>query len=584
MHGRPSGGSAASRDARRPSALVERPDLCDVGPVIRPPTARRETLRLAPQAASAVASILAGEEQHDWFLTASQRGNPATRLRPWTEGNTVEPLVHGACYFPELAAALGDAGAGDLVLLAGWRGDPDERLDVGRLTIGEALTAAARRGARVAGLLWRSHHNALRFSARPNRALARRVNAAGGEVLLDQRVRRLGSHHQKFVVVRHPERPADDVAFVGGIDVAHARRDDATHHGDPQELPFSHRYGPRPAWHDVQVRLRGPGVRDVEEVFRERWADPAALTRLPWQTVLDLVRGVVRSPRPLPPPLPDPPAPGTCAVQLLRTYPKRVPGYPFAPDGERSTARGYAKALRRARRLVYIEDQYLWSTGVARVFADALRREPELHLVAVVPRFPDDESPLVLPPSLLGHSHALDLVREAGGDRVLVLDLENHRGEPVYVHSKICVVDDVWATVGSDNFNRRSWTHDSELTAAVVDAERDLREPRDPAGLGDGARVFARELRLELCREHTETDDDTLLLDPAAAVATLRARAEALDAWYAAGRQGPRPPGRVRIHRSLEVRPWERAIASPVYRAFLDPDGRPRRLRWSVEH
>ena len=88
------------------------------------------------------------------------------------------------------------------------------------------------------------------------------------------------------------------------------------------------------------------------------------------------------------------------------------------------------------------------------------------------------------------------MVREAGGDRVQVLDVENLQGLPVYVHSKLCVIDDVWAAVGSDNFNTRSWTHDSELTAAVLDSERDQRSPTDPGGLGDGARRFARELRL----------------------------------------------------------------------------------------
>ncbi len=53
-------------------------------------------------------------------------------------------------------------------------------------------------------------------------------------------------------------------------------------------------------------------------------------------------------------------------MQLLRTYPYRRPGYPFAPLGERSMARGYCKAAARARRLIYLEDQYLWSPRSSR--------------------------------------------------------------------------------------------------------------------------------------------------------------------------------------------------------------------------
>ena len=60
-------------------------------------------------------------------------------------------------------------------------------------------------------------------------------------------------------------------------------------------------------------------------------------------------------------------------------------------------------------------------------------------------------------------------MRAAGGDRVAVYGIENHAGTPVYVHAKVCVVDDTWATVGSDNINLRSWTHDSELSLAVLD-------------------------------------------------------------------------------------------------------------------
>ena len=45
----------------------------------------------------------------DWFLTAAERGNPATGLDArrggiaWSAGNEVRPLIHGAAYFAELS-------------------------------------------------------------------------------------------------------------------------------------------------------------------------------------------------------------------------------------------------------------------------------------------------------------------------------------------------------------------------------------------------------------------------------------------------------------------------------------------------
>ncbi len=559
-----------------------------MAPVLRPslsrPPLRRDGLRITSPSSFEVPAERSGDEHHDWLLTDSQRGNPATRLRAWTHGNDVRVLLHGRAYFERLAEVVEAAGRGDLLLFADWRGDPGQKLRDDGLTVSRLLCEAARRGVVVKGLIWRSHLDRLEFSHEQNRTLAESVNDHGGEVLLDQRVRPFGSHHQKFVVLRHRSRPADDVAFVGGLDLAHSRRDDADHHGDEQPQGFSHWYGDTPAWHDVQVEVRGPSVRDVEDVFRERWADRAALSRLPWHAIPDLARRLDRSADRLPPQHPDPPAAGAATVQLLRTYPNRWPGYPFAPDGERSAARGYGKAMLRARRLVYIEDQYLWSAEVAGVFADALRREPGLHLVAVVPRYPDQDGRVAVAASRHGHAVALDLVLEAGGDRVLVLDVENHASLPVYVHAKVCVVDDVWATVGSDNFNRRSWTHDSELTAAIVDGTRDPREPRDPGGLGDGARVFARDLRLALLREHLDLEDDDGLLDPEDAIVTIRRSAAALQAWHEAGREGPRPPGRLRPHDPDGVPRWRRLLVTPAYRVIADPDGRPPRMKLHRRH
>ncbi|WP_233495625.1 phospholipase D family protein [Geodermatophilus sp. TF02-6] len=497
----------------------------------------------------------------------------------WSEGNGVQALIDGRSYLAELGRVLESAGAGDVVLFACWRAEPDELLDDDGPPVAAALVGAACRGATVRLLLWRSHPEVLGHSLGAHRDLARAVNAAGGQTVLDQRVRPLGCHHQKFTVVAGA---TGQVAFVGGLDTARTRRDGPAHTGDQQVQPtFNDVYGPTPAWHDVQLRLTGPAVHDVAMVFRRRWADPAAPTHWPWQTIPDRLRGAARAVQPLPPPAPRPEPAGSCAVQLLQTYPRRRPRYPFAPDGERSVARGYAKALARARRLVYVEDQYLWSSDVARIFAAALRRSPALRLIVVVPRYIDGEGRLDRPATMLGQNTAWRTVLAAGGERVQLFDLENEAGHPVYVHSKVCVVDDVWAAVGSANLCRRAWTHDSELTAAVLDEQRDGRDPLDPGGLGDGARVFARGLRLALMREHlgrADGDDADLLSPDCAAEALCRAAAE-LDAWHANGREGPRPPGRLRRHPRRHGPRWARRLITPVYDLAYDPDGRPWPMR-----
>ena len=522
----------------------------------------------------------------DWLLTPAERGNGATRLddrhpdgAAWSEGNLVRPLIHGVPYFRELRDAVERMRDGDLLLFVDWRGDPDERLtDDPDSTVSKVLCRAARRGVDVRALLWRSHLDRFQFSERENRHLGEALDAAGAQGLLDMRVRFGGSHHQKFVVLRHPGRPELDVAFVGGIDLCHSRRDDADHAGDRQAQPMAAAYGPHPPWHDVQLAITGPAVGDVETVFRERWEDHQPLSRNPLHLVTDIIRSDDPAARALPPPLPDPEPTGGHTVQLLRTYPRRIGGYPFAPDGERSVARGYSKALRRARRLVYLEDQYLWSAEVATTFVTALRDNPDLLLIAVLPHYPDQDGRSSLPPNLVGRHRALSLIRAAGGDRVAVYGVENHAGTPVYVHAKVCVVDDVWASVGSDNFNRRSWTHDSELSAVVIDSAVDEREPRPG---DDQPRRYARDLRLTLAREHLDRSDgdDADLVEPRSAFAAFAASAKALQDWHDAGRTGPRPPGRLRPLADRPVAPSTARWATPLYHVLYDPDGRPRRLR-----
>ena len=452
--------------------------------------------------------------------------------------------------------------AGDLLLFTDWRGDPDERLDGPGTAVAAVFGLAASRGVVVRGLLWRSHLDRFQFSEQENRSLGDDIEAAGGCCLLDMRVRPGGSHHMKIVVLRHPGRPERDVAFVGGIDLCHSRRDDSAHFGDPQRQQMAAVYGVTPPWHDIQALISGPAVGDVETIFRERWEDPAPLTRNPLHRLRDLATGEDRRPEPLPPQLPDPQPRGTHAVQMLRTFPYRRSGYSFAPDGERSIARAYLKVLPRARSLVYLEDQYLWSTAVVSVLADALRANPGLHLIVVIPRFPDQDGKVSTPPNLFGRADALALLYAAGGRRVAVYGLENSAGTPIYVHAKVCIVDDIWTIIGSDNFNRRSWTHDSEVSCAIIDEYGS----------------FARQLRLGLGTEHLGDASEAAHSCGGMFEAFGRA-ADALDAWHSGGRQGPRPAGQLRRYPDPQIPASTRVWAAVLYRLVYDPDGRPPAMR-----
>jgi phosphatidylserine/phosphatidylglycerophosphate/cardiolipin synthase-like enzyme len=116
------------------------------------------------------------------------------------------------------------------------------------------------------------------------------------------------------------------------------------------------------------------------------------------------------------------------------------------------------------------------------------------------------------------------------------------------------VIDDTWACVGSDNANRRSWTHDSELSCAVVDTGSD---PSDS---------WARSLRHDLSREHLGAGTDAAeLSDPV----------RSFDAFRRAA------AGQLRRYTQPVLSPWTRAWSTPLYRLLYDPDGRSAGKRWA---
>jgi len=159
--------------------------------------------------------------------------------------------------------------------------------------------------------------------------------------------------------------------------------------------------------------------------------------------------------------------------------------YGALPRGDFRIAEAYIRALRSARSLIYLENQFLWSPEVVSILEDKLQRPPsdEFRLVVVLPARANNGSDET-------RGQLARLIRCDVGERFLACTLyQPGLAQPVYVHAKIGIVDDEWLTVGSANLNEHSLFNDTELNVVTCDA------------------ALARETRLRLWREHLRRDD-----------------------------------------------------------------------------
>jgi phosphatidylserine/phosphatidylglycerophosphate/cardiolipin synthase-like enzyme len=387
----------------------------------------------------------------------SATGSPA---RP---GNDLEVLLDGAQALSEVASAI--EAARSTVWLAGWYFSPDFRLrhDDPR-TLSELLGEVAER-AEVRLLAWAGAPVPLFHPDRREvRSVARKFSSGTRvKVALDARERPMHCHHEKLVIIDNR------LAFVGGIDLTSYAGDRL----DSSEHPPRGSLG----WHDAATRIRGPAVADVAEHFRLRWRE---------------VTG-----EELPQPAPPDPA-GSVELQVVRTVPERI--YGGLRRGEFTILESYLRALRSAQRLVYLENQFLWSPEVVSVLARKLSDPPDerFRLVVLLPAKPNNGNE-----DTRGQLGVLAQA-DAGAGRLLACTLhqQGEEGCPVYVHAKIAIVDDAWLTIGSANVNEHSLFNDTEMNIVTHDRE------------------IARRTRLRLWEEHLKLPVAELQADPATIIDT----------------------------------------------------------------
>jgi len=377
---------------------------------------------------------------------------------PPRPGCSMDVLIDGAEAFPAIAEAI--EGARDFIHMTGWHLAPHFDLVRGERpgTLGPMLAEAAER-LDVRVLVWAGApvpaFHPTRSQVRDTvEMLTRRTRI---RCVTDPREHPFHCHHEKTVVVD------GKVAFVGGIDITDFGGD----RFDTSDHPARRQLG----WHDVGSRLRGPVVLDVHDHFAMRWREV---------TGEHLAR---------------PEAPGSDGphtVQVVRTVSEVM--YDAVPKGEFRILESYVRAVLQAKRLIYLENQFLWSPEIVGILADKLRNPPsdDFRLVVLLPRRANNGQD-----DTLGQLAEL-IAADDGAGRFLAATIRSRTGDrddPLYVHAKVGIVDDRWLTVGSANLNAHSLLNDTEMNVVTDDPD------------------LARDTRLRLWAEHLEAEIESIAGD-----------------------------------------------------------------------
>ena len=387
-----------------------------------------------------------------------------TASYPARSGNALRPLIDGEPAFRRICEAIEAARQSVWATVAFMWADfrmPDHRgaaLDV--------LSRAAMRGIDVRLIFWRpdaetEKHKANAFWGSPEHLDRLAASNPAIRIRWDRAEPGFCQHQKSWLI---DAGTSTETCFIGGINLNPHSVVTPGHRGEGQN-------------HDVYLELTGPSAVDVHHNFVQRWneASERFLADGRWGSGSELD---------LPFPTQVPAPRGDALVRIHRTIHagryrdgRATPGgVPFGIDaGERSNFDQYRAAIDAARRTIYFEHQHADVPEIIACLHQALRRGVEV--VAVMPQEAER------PPELM----ALGVFANFTLAGIAGLTHDGRR-RPVWVHSKLMVVDGEWGTVGSCNLHRHSLFGNSELNAAFWDPKT------------------ARALLAELLWEHIESD------------------------------------------------------------------------------
>ncbi|KIJ64492.1 hypothetical protein HYDPIDRAFT_90375 [Hydnomerulius pinastri MD-312] len=345
----------------------------------------------------------------------------------------------------------------------------------------------------------------------------------------------------QHVIIDDPELSSENTEIWPGKDYSNPRVLDFHTLNKPDEDMYDRAKVPRMPWHDVGMQVVGQPARDLARHFVERW---------------NYLLRIKNHSKPMPFLIPPPEfrpgeltamgLTGTCEMQICRSA---GPWSLGTPDRiEHSIQNAYLKAIQMSEHFVYIENQFFISSTVVNDvkiennIGDAIvqrilrahREQTPWKCCIIIPLFPGF-------PFSIDHSDASAIriivecqnrtlfrgpnaiysrLRKEGidpNDYISVFSLRNWAKmrndvlttEIVYIHGKVCIVDDRLAIIGSANINERSQRGDRDSEIAAVIRDTDMIDGT-MAGRPYKVGRFAHTLRVRLMREHVGVDVDAL--------------------------------------------------------------------------
>jgi len=438
---------------------------------------------------------------------------------PARAGNAVKPLVDSVPAFRRIAEAV--MGARHSVWLTVAFYAPDFHMPDRGGALFDVLDRAAGRGLDVRVIFWRPNQESIgygrTFSGSSEQRDLLKARGSRFRIRWDQAPGPYCQHQKSWLI---DAGQANETAFVGGINLT------AKALGSPGHLTEGER-------HDAYVEIAGPSATDVHHNFVQRWNEASERDAADGTWGHDGDDGLSFPTR-------SSSSRGESVVQIQRmVHAGRYRdghaspgGAPFdIAGGERSILAQYLGAIGAARRSIYIENQAIPIPEVAIALQAALDRGIEVAII--VPADPEDgvraarhnpqHKPLFDALAALGRYQNFTLAGIAGPDA-------QGRRSSIYIHSKIMLVDDTWATIGSCNLHAHSLTGHSEMNAAIWDPKvvRALRCElfsehlgQDTSGIDDHAALrFFREIARQNRRKRDASDFEwqglAFSLDPAA--------------------------------------------------------------------